>query len=147
MWMVLVILAGAVLAAYGVLVWRYEKQRRNRRATTTTRKARRAFEVAASRIVSVSDRQSVGRWRLRPVFITRVTNSLPGALPVLDQFIVVRSDNPIVPHEAREVALLFVACLLGPPRILGGFAPTVIRSSVHWPFSCERALKQVSSGK
>jgi hypothetical protein len=41
MWIVLAILAGVALAAYGFFVWRYERQQRNRSATT--RRARRAF--------------------------------------------------------------------------------------------------------
>jgi Flp pilus assembly protein TadB len=41
MWVLLAIV-GAALAAYGFLVWRYDRQRRQTSATTT-RKTRRAF--------------------------------------------------------------------------------------------------------
>ena len=42
MWMMLALLAGAVLAAYGFFVWRHEKQSR-KESSTTMRKTRRAF--------------------------------------------------------------------------------------------------------
>jgi hypothetical protein len=42
MWELLAIFAGAAIAAYGFLVWRYDRKRRQHSATTT-RRARRAF--------------------------------------------------------------------------------------------------------
>ena len=42
MWVLLAIVAGAALAAYGFFVWRYVKQPR-KESTATTRRIRRAF--------------------------------------------------------------------------------------------------------
>jgi hypothetical protein len=42
MWMVLALLAGAALAAYGFFVWRHEKQP-CKESSTTMRRTRRAF--------------------------------------------------------------------------------------------------------